>query len=97
MMASELKIWNAADYLSDEEDVEGYLRETLLSAYPGVYGTALDSASRARGGIAVVSQESGVPEQDITQAISNNDDRSLSVLQRVQKGYEHSLQLRRVA
>lgn len=96
-MAIETKPWDAADYLHTEEDVADYLDATMESNCPEVYGHALQSAVRARGGLPSLSSESGVAQTDIEAAIAANDSSSFQIMQRVQLAYRQLAERRMVA
>ncbi len=84
-MALETRPWDAAEYLHDEEDLVGYLAVVLQDDEPpSMIGRTIAVAACARGGIAKLATESGVPEETLRAAIDRSDEQSRSVLQDIQ-------------
>ena len=97
-MPLETKPFVVADYLHDEEDLAGYLAVVLEEAeYPTLFSAAIEDAAKARGGLAVLAKESGVPEAELQQAVVAGNVSARPTVTKLQAAYHKRVSQRLVA
>ena len=72
-MALRTQPYDVADYLDSPEMISAYLTEELESEEPFYIAKALAAVARARGGMAQLAQETGIPEEELTAALSTGN------------------------
>ena len=97
-MRVELKSWDSAELLRTEEDLQQYLAVVLEEDDgPTIYAATLRTAARARGGIAELTRESGIPEQELQSAMNADEASALRVLRSLEHAYRIRVASRMVA
>ena len=87
-MPLEAKPWDAAEFLQDQEDLAGYLDVVLEDdGGPILYARTVGTAARARGGIATLAHESGIPQQELETAMRGSEEEALPVIQKLAAAY----------
>ncbi len=87
-MDVELKPWDSAELLHNEQDLFEYLSVVLEDDDgPTIYAKTLRTAVRARGGVTVLSRESGIPEQELQTAMNADEASALPVLRKLEHAY----------
>lgn len=66
---STLKVFDAVDYLDDEETMAAYLSAALEDANPDVFLAAVRDVARARG-MAQLAQDAGLGRESLYKALS---------------------------
>jgi probable addiction module antidote protein len=66
---STLKVFDAADFLDDEETMAAYLSAALEDANPDVFLAAVRDVARARG-MAQLAQDAGLGRESLYKALS---------------------------
>lgn len=66
---STLKVFDAADYLEDEETMAAYLSAALEDPNPDVFLAAVRDVARARG-MAQLAQDAGLGRESLYKALS---------------------------
>ena len=82
-MALRTKIYDVADFLTDEETVSAYLTEALESDDPRYIAKALGAVARARGGMAQLARETGIAREALYRALSDTGNPELGTALRV--------------
>ena len=97
-MEVELKPWDTAEFLHDEQDLALYLEAVLEEDDgPTIYAGSLPVAARARGGIANLARESGIPAPELEAAMRGSEQEALPVLQKLAAAYSALAAGRKVA
>lgn len=81
-MAIELKPFDAAKYLTAEEDQLELIRDAIESGHAGYIAAAIGTVARARG-IAAVAEDAGLNRQTLHRALSDKGNPTLDTLVRV--------------
>lgn len=63
-------LFDVADYLTDDEDIEAYLTEVLKYDDPHLFMKALGAVARARGGMPELSRKMGMQIESLQSVLS---------------------------
>ena len=97
-MELDIKPWDAAEHLFDEREIAGYLAVVMDDQeQPPMIGHAIGLVARARGGFAILAEESRIPEEELIVAASSNDRSGLPTLQKLERAYANLAGTRMVA
>lgn len=97
-MEVELKPWDTAEFLHDEQDLALYLEAVLEEDEgPTIYAGSLPVAARARGGVASLARESGIPIMELEAAMQGSEQAALPVLKKLASAYGNLAAGRKVA
>ena len=96
MDKSSVKItkFDAAEYLTSEEDIELYLEETLKENDPKAFLQALNTVARAKG-MAQLSRETGIPRESLYQSLSEKGNPGFYTLWKVAEALGLTLTMRK--
>lgn len=83
-MQQELKDFDVADYLEDEEDIKAYLNAVISEGDNKQLFNALGNIARARN-ISRISKETGISREGIYKALSDNGNPSFDTLYKITK------------
>lgn len=97
-MALELKPWDAAEILTDEETIAAYLDEVFAEGDPAMIAKAIGTVARARN-VAAIARETNLSRDTIYAAFGPGGNPTLSTLLAVTKaiGFELALKPRAVS
>ena len=82
-MSIETVPWDAADYLTDDETISGYLTEALESNEPRYIAKALGAVARARGGMTELARSTGISREALYRALSEDGNPELGTVLKV--------------
>lgn len=83
-MKQELKDFDVADYLEDEEDIRAYLNAVIAEGDNKQLFIALGNIARARN-ISHISKETGISREGIYKALSGDGNPSFNTLSKITK------------
>ena len=66
------RVYDPADFLTDDETIAGYLTLALDSEDPRIIAKALGAVARARGGIAELARQTGITREALYRALSDS-------------------------
>jgi len=75
----EIKDFDAADYLKTDEDIQGFLAETLREGTASDYLHALNTAARAKG-MRETAKKAGISRESLYRSLSSDNPRFDTVL-----------------
>jgi len=84
-MALKTTVFDAADYLNDEETISAFLTESLESGDPREIAQALGAVARARGGIAELARQTGITREALYRALSDTGNPELGTVLKVMR------------
>jgi probable addiction module antidote protein len=73
-MVLKLKPFDVAEFLTDDETIVTYLTEVFENEEPRYIAKALAAVARAKGGIAQLSANTGVPQDELQPALNESPD-----------------------
>jgi probable addiction module antidote protein len=82
-MKKQTKLYDAAEFLTDEETISAYLTEALESDDPRYISKALGAVARAKGGIAQLSRDTGIAREALYRALSETGNPELGTILKV--------------
>lgn len=85
MSKIKLKAFDAADYLSSEEDMQAYLQVALEDGDPKLLAAALGDIAKARG-MAQLAADTGLSRESLYKSLSGERAPSSETLFKVMKG-----------
>lgn len=87
-MSIEVKPWDSAELLHDERDLAMFLAVSLEEDDgPTIYASSMRVAAKARGGVATLARESGVPEPELSAGMQGSEEEALPVIQKLAAAY----------
>lgn len=95
MSKIKLKAFDAADYLSSEEDMQAYLQVALEDGDPKLLAAALGDIAKARG-MAQLAADTGLSRESLYKSLSGERAPSSETLFKVMKGLGFKLSVRSV-
>jgi probable addiction module antidote protein len=72
--------YNTSDYLKSSEDVAGYIEAALEEDDPAVLLVALRNVADSKGGMAMISKQSGLSRESLYRSLSENGNPKISTL-----------------
>ena len=72
-MTLKTKLYDPAEYLTDDETVEEYLTASLESDDPRIIAKALGTVARARGGMTELARRTGMSENILVRALNGDE------------------------
>jgi probable addiction module antidote protein len=85
-MAMTPKLFDPADYLTDEETISEYLRLSLEANDPQEIVQSLSHVARAKGGIEKLAVQTGLPLDLLRDSLSDTGNPDLATLLRILQG-----------
>lgn len=82
-MKMRTKIYDAAEFLTDDETISAYLTEALESNDPRYIAKALGAVARAKGGIAQLARDTGIAREALYRALSETGNPELGTVLKV--------------
>jgi probable addiction module antidote protein len=82
-MALKTKLYDAAEFLTDEETIAAYLTEALEGDDPRSIAKALGAVARARGGMAQLARDTGIAREALYRALSDTGNPELGTALKV--------------
>jgi probable addiction module antidote protein len=79
------RMYDPADFLTDDETVAGYLTLALESEDPRIIAKALGAVARARGGIAELARQTGITREALYRALSDSGNPELGTVLKVMR------------
>ena len=79
------RVYDPADFLTDDETIAGYLTLALDSEDPRIIAKALGAVARARGGIAELSRQTGITREALYRALSDSGNPELGTVLKVMR------------
>lgn len=95
MSKIKLKAFDAADYLSSEEDMQAYLQVALEDGDPKLLAAALGDIAKARG-MAQLAADTGLSRESLYKSLSGERAPNSETLFKVMKGLGFKLSVRPV-
>ncbi len=92
-MAVEVKPWDAAELLTDEETIEAYLEEVFAYGDPALIAKAIGNVARARN-VAAIARETNLSRDTIYSAFGPGGNPTLSTLLAVTKALGFQLAIK---
>ncbi|WP_257540666.1 addiction module antidote protein [Sphingobium sp. CFD-1] len=83
-MAIELKNYDVAEHLSNDEEIRLYLEAAFEDGDPAIIKNAISNVVRARG-MTAMAKESGVSRETLYKAFAENGNPTLDTLMKVTK------------
>jgi probable addiction module antidote protein len=81
-MAIETRPFDAAEYITDAEGAEEFLRAAFESEHPGVIGNALGVVARSRG-MTALAEDTGITRQALYKALSEKGNAEFATVLKV--------------
>jgi len=72
--------YNTSDYLKSSEDVASYIEAALEEDDPAVLLVALRNVADSKGGMAMISEQSGLSRESLYRSLSENGNPKISTL-----------------
>lgn len=88
-MSVEIRPYDAANYLSDDETIAAYLEDAIESGEPGVIAEALGAVARARG-MTQLARDTGLSRENLYRTLSADGNPALGTFLKV----IHAMKLR---
>ena len=82
-MALKAKLFDPADYLTDDESIFEYLRLALEENDPHEIVRSLSDVARARGGVSQLAKETGLSSEVLETSLSKTGNPDLATLMRI--------------
>lgn len=82
-MALRTKLYDAAEFLTDDETISAYFTEALESDDPRYITKALGAVARARGGMTQLARETGIAREALYRALSDTGNPELGTALKV--------------
>ena len=79
------RVYDPADFLTDDETIAGYLTLALDSEDPRIIAKALGAVARARGGIAELARQTGITREALYRALSDSGNPELRTVLKVMR------------
>jgi probable addiction module antidote protein len=79
------RVYDPADFLTDDETIAGYLTLALDSEDPRIIAKALGAVARARGGIAELARQTGITREALYRALSDSGNPELGTVLKVMR------------
>ena len=76
----ESKKYDTSDYLGSPEDVENYIESALEEDDPALLLVALRNVADSKGGMAMISRQSGLSRESLYRSLSENGNPKISTL-----------------
>ena len=83
-MAIEIQRWDAAEFLSDDQDIRHYLEAAFEDGDPALIREAFKTVARARG-MTALATETGLSRETLYKAFGENGNPTLDTLLKVTK------------
>lgn len=83
IQVKDLPVFDAADYLQDEQACAEYLSAVLEDDDPVLLAAALGDVARARGGMSQLARDSGLTREGLYKALSVEGNPSFATVMRV--------------
>lgn len=93
MRKEKTSVWDAADHLKTEADMEAYLEAALEENDPGLIAAALGDIARAKG-MTLIAKKAGLGRESLYKALSAQGNPELSTVLKVIKALGLQLQVR---
>ncbi len=86
-MALETFPYDAAEFLTERQDVFYFLEAELEEEQPAYWPGAIAIVARARGGFGILAAETGLQEAELTMAATENTETSRALIERLMETY----------
>ncbi len=77
---AESKKYDTSDYLKSAEDVASYIESALEEDDPALLLVALRNVADSKGGMAMISRQSGLSRESLYRSLSKNGNPKISTL-----------------
>ncbi len=77
---AESKKYDTSDYLKSPEDVASYIESALEEDDPALLLVALRNVADSKGGMAMISRQSGLSRESLYRSLSKNGNPKISTL-----------------
>jgi len=77
---AESKKYDTSDYLKSPEDVASYIESALEEDDPALLLVALRNVADSKGGMAMISKQSGLSRESLYRSLSKNGNPKISTL-----------------
>lgn len=95
-MSLNIKPFDVAEYLIDEQHIESYLEAAFEEGDPALISAAIGDIARARN-MSAIAKESGLTRETIYRAFSKDGNPTLSTLSAVVKALGFQLSIKPIA
>ncbi len=95
-MSLDIKPFDAAEYLIDEQHIESYLEAAFEEGDPALIASAIGDIARARN-MTAIAKDSGLTRETIYRAFSKDGNPTLSTLSAVVKALGFQLSIKPIA